>query len=57
MKRKEQTQPMNVRIPLANIERLKQVATRNGLAVSDLVRIAVNAQLARWEKKKLIMVN
>lgn len=44
------TTPVNIRVDRETKERLKRVARRHRLKVSDLVREAVSTNLSNWER-------
>lgn len=44
------TTPVNIRVDRETKERLKRVARRHRLKVSDLVREAVSTNLVTWER-------
>lgn len=44
------TTPVNIRVDRVTKERLRRIARRHGLKVSDLVREAVSTNLVNWER-------
>ena len=56
MKIKDQSTPLSVRVPERNIERLQKLSATSGLAISDLIRIALSIQLQVWERSGRVTV-
>lgn len=48
------TTPVNIRVDRETKERLKRIARRHRLRVSDIVRVAVDSSLGQWEQGKPI---
>lgn len=53
---KTANEPVNVRVPRRNVNRLKMLASSNGLAIADLIRLAISEKLAEWERSKQVVL-
>jgi antitoxin component of RelBE/YafQ-DinJ toxin-antitoxin module len=50
MNKELRTETLNVRLPRKAKSRLVSIARRNGLDVSDVVRLALEKEVTRWER-------